>query len=408
MTTRKALHLVLSLAVIVSLCLPAASAAASHSEATDVASLSAQAGAVQPDSGLFRTRVTVDSPTRWGRLEAMDVVILERSADSALLLVDGEQLETLARLRFEPRANDELGLLVHAQAPERAWLLESLQPLLDQGIALQARLAVETEGEASKTQRQALRAAMQALTPEQIAAIGDSFSVDDDADGLTNTEEAWWCTDPMNTNSDGDTHGYTDGQEVAALLDFSLPRSVRWGYGPPFGPPAAWPDFNGADGNPNTPACNDGDWDTIPDYAEAYVVGTRVGTGNSENTDGDKFDDGQEFFGITYCPGGSATCGYGSYPRTQDYSFITSGMPSWVRPPGDSPFVAAYPVIDFLVDPATVRVVAKEIRTIERTITRARRYRPALPRPLAAAQRLALSTPTRIARGRRTQRQKEG
>ena len=44
-------------------------------------------------------------------------------------------------------------------------------------------------------------------------------------------------------------------------------------------------------------------------------------------------------------------------------------MPSWIRPPGDSPFVAAYPVIDFLVDPATIKVTTKEIRTVERTIT---------------------------------------
>ncbi len=214
-----------------------------------------------------------------------------------------------------------------------------------------------------------LRAAMRALKPEQLAGIASLSSVDDDADGLTNTEEIWWCTDPMNPNSDGDAQGYTDGQEVAALLDFTLPRNVRWGYGPPFGPPAAWPDFNGQDGNPATPACNDGDYDTIPDYAEAFMVGTRVGTGDSENTDGDKFDDGQELFGITFCPGGTASCGWGNFPRTQDYSFITSGMPSWIRPPGDSPFVAAYPVIDFLVDPATIEVTTKEIRTIERTIT---------------------------------------
>jgi len=99
------------------------------------------------------------------------------------------------------------------------------------------------------------------------------------------------------------------------------------------------------------------------------MVGTRVGTGDSENTDGDKFDDGQELFGTTYCPGAPLSCGYGSYPRTQDFSFITSAMPSWIRPPGDSPFVAAYPVIEFLVDPNTIRVTTKEIHTIERTIT---------------------------------------
>ncbi|MCA9330601.1 M23 family metallopeptidase, partial [Candidatus Saccharibacteria bacterium] len=82
-----------------------------------------------------------------------------------------------------------------------------------------------------------------------------------------------------------------------------------------------------------------------------------------------KFDDGQEFFGTTYCPGDPPNPCWGLYPRTQDYSFITNDMPSWVRPPGDSPFVAAYPVIDFLVDYVTVHVVAKEIYTVERTIT---------------------------------------
>ena len=156
---------------------------------------------------------------------------------------------------------------------------------------------------------------MQALTPEQIAATADSISVDDDADGLTNTEEAWWCTDPLNPNSDGDAAGYTDGQEVAALLDFTLSRTVRWGYGPPFGPPNAWPNFNDRNGT-HVNVCNDGDYDTIPDYAEAYMVGTRVGTGDSENTDGDKFDDGQEFFGTTFCPGGTDSCVWGNYPRT--------------------------------------------------------------------------------------------
>ena len=60
----------------------------------------------------------------------------------------------------------------------------------------------------------------------------------------TNTEETWWCTDPLNANSDGDAQVYSDGTEVDALLDFTLSRTVRWGYGPPSGPPNAWPNFN--------------------------------------------------------------------------------------------------------------------------------------------------------------------
>ncbi len=39
---------------------------------------------------------------------------------------------------------------------------------------------------------------------------------------------------------------------------------------------------------------------------------------NRESTDRDKFDDGQELFGTTYCPGSAGFCGYGSLPRTED------------------------------------------------------------------------------------------
>ncbi len=341
------------------------------------------AAATAPATGLYRTRVTLRQPADRKRLTELGVRLLDETGQTnestALILADEQQMEVLARLRFEPTATDELGALVSARASDKPWLAAGMAATLGQASAIQMRLqqaslAAETEkSDAAKSARdtdeKALRAVMGRVTVEQAAAVATLTSVDDDGDGLTNTQESWWCTDPLNPNSDGDAQGYTDGQEVTALLDLKLPRSVRYAYGPPFGPPNAWPDFNGQDGNPNTPACPDGDFDTIPDKAEAFMVGTRVGTLDSENTDGDKFDDGQELFGITYCPGGPASCGYGSYPRTQDYSFITSGMPSWVKSPGDSPFVAAYPVIDLRVDPSTIRVVTKEVRTVERTIS---------------------------------------
>ncbi|MEZ4730148.1 MAG: hypothetical protein R3E79_23710 [Caldilineaceae bacterium] len=160
-----------------------------------------------------------------------------------------------------------------------------------------------TESQADTAALATLRSAVNSLSLAQRAALNELPTLDFDSDGLTDTEESWWCTDPQNPNSDGDAQGYSDGQEVAALLDVTLPRTVRWGYGPPFGPPNAWPNFNNKDGNSATPACNDGDFDTIPDFAEAYMVGTRVGSQDMENTDGDKFDDGQELFGVTYCPG---------------------------------------------------------------------------------------------------------
>ena len=321
--------------------------------------LTGEVGALPSSSSLYRTQVAVRQPADWTRLERVGVTVLEQGDDWALVLVDEAQLETLARLRFEPRGTDELGMLVTAHAQAKPWLAASVRPLLqaweEHGLS---ELTDQPLGRGSES----ANSAHPALTPELKAGLATLTSVDDDADGLTNTEEQWWCTDPMNPNSDGDAQGYTDGQEVDALLDFTLPRNVRWGYGPPFGPPAAWPDFNGADGNPATPACNDGDYDTIPDYAEAYVVGFRV---PEESTDHDKFDDGQELFGVTYCPGAPTSCGYGSYPRIEYWSYIQASMPNWVLPPGDNPFVAAFPVPEVYVTPGSWHVERKTIITTE-------------------------------------------
>ncbi len=374
--SQRRIHLLLSLCVMLSLVIQPLGSVAAVTAPVEPLSVAAVDAAARPGF-LFRAAVSLDDIHTLARLRATGALVLHTldAEQTALVLADGEQLSDLARLGYRPRGADELRGLLDAQGPARRWLAESLQPLLAQADAIAAQQslagAAGVAGVAAAPDAAAmavLRAAVQSLTPEQIAATASSISVDDDADGLTNTEEAWWCTDPLNPNSDGDASGYTDGQEVTALLDFTLSRTVRWNYGPPFGPPAAWPNFNNRDGT-GVNVCNDGDYDTIPDYAEAYMVGTRVGTGDSENTDGDKFDDGQEFFGTTFCLPGQPDCGYGLYPRNQDFNFITNGMPSWIRPPGDSPFVAAYPVIDFLVDPATIEVTTKEIRTIERTIT---------------------------------------
>ena len=59
---------------------------------------------------LYRTRIQVTSPARWQRLEALGVTILERGDEWALVLADYEQLETLARLRFQPEETDELSI----------------------------------------------------------------------------------------------------------------------------------------------------------------------------------------------------------------------------------------------------------------------------------------------------------
>jgi hypothetical protein len=73
-------------------------------------------------TGLYRTRVAVRQPTDWARLERVGVTVLEQGEDWALVLADKDQLETLARLRFEPQNTDELGMLVAAHAQAEPWL----------------------------------------------------------------------------------------------------------------------------------------------------------------------------------------------------------------------------------------------------------------------------------------------
>ncbi len=289
---------------------------------------------------LYRTTVHIATQRDLARLEKLGVAVLTRdtAGKTAVVLVDAEQLETLARLRFEPRASDDADALVAVHAQEKPWLAAAWGEV-------RQRMAAD--------KRMNTASALASLSTSSLsAALAGLTSVDDDGDGLTNTEEAWWCTDPMNPNSDGDVQGYTDGQEVTALLDFTLPRATRWGYGPPFGPPNAWPNFNDRDGT-HVNVCNDGDFDTIPDYAEVYMVGTRV---PEESTDHDKFDDGQELFGVTFCPGAPTNCGYGSYPAVEYWNYIQASMPNWVLPPGDNPLVAAFPQPEVNVTPGSWHV----------------------------------------------------
>ena len=303
LTIRPVLSVLLVLSILLSSVAPVVAAPAVGVQA-------ATARATDEPTGLYRTRVAVESTAARQRLARLNLAVLEEGDGWLVVLVDEEQLADLARLGFTPRASEAVDATFLAGGP--TWLTSGLAPVLTQAATVQQERRTGATDEAVPDARyNDLRASLRALSPELAAALAATPSLDDDGDGLTNTEEAWWCTDPANPNSDGDAQGYSDGEEVAALLDVTQSRQVRWGYGPPFGPPNAWPDFNNRDGDPNTPACNDGDYDTIPDFAEVYVVGTRV---PFETTDNDKFDDGQELFGVTFCPGAPTNCGYGSYP----------------------------------------------------------------------------------------------
>ena len=308
---------------------------------------------------LYRTRVHLRNAHDRARLEQLDVVVLSEEKGSALVLADDAQLEALARLRFEPTTSDDLVTLLNAAGPDKAWLRSGLRPLLDRAATLQEREAAlqgaeRGDADALTAAREALRKAMRALTPEQKAGLAALSSVDDDGDGLTNTQEQWWCTDLMNPDSDGD--GTSDGDEVQALKDWMANRTA--------GPPATGKPF--AQWPPQIQDCVDDDQDSVPDMAERWDLGLNM---NRESTDRDKFDDGQELFGNTYCPGSGGFCGYGALPRNEGWGVIFAEMPSWVKAPGNHPLVAAFPVPEVDVVESSFHVQTVTTVTTDHTIT---------------------------------------
>ncbi len=251
-------------------------------------------------SATFRARVTLrDGPAR-ERLVSLGVTATSIDGDEALVLADENQLETLARLNYHPRDVSALASL-----------------LAQDGVQAQA---------------------------VTLAEVGALTAVDDDADGLTNTEESWWGTDALNPDSDGD--GVQDGAEVEALLAWlhnerdSFPASGR-----PF---LGWPDET-----------HDADFDGVPDLAEIWVLGLST---NRESTDRDKFDDGQELFGL-------ARWDWGALPRAEDTGYVFAEMPSWVEAPGDHPLVGAFPIPEVDVVPSSLQVETVTTVTTDHVIT---------------------------------------
>lgn len=255
--------------------------------------------------GLFRTRVAVPEPARWQRLEQIGVIVLDRGPDWGLLLADEEQMESLARLGFRPLQADSLESLLNAHGQEKPWLAQSLQPQLD------AARSAHERGDPVQL----------VLTAEQRAGLAALLAVDSDGDGLSDTQEEWWCTDLLNPDTDGD--GVGDGPEVIGLKEWM--QNEREGYPSSGKPFVGWP--SGIVG------CHDDDGDDVPDLAERWELGLNM---NNPSTDWDRYNDGMELFGFDH----------------------TGAMPPTVLPPGNHPLVAAYPVIQVDVVPSTLRVEA--------------------------------------------------
>lgn len=322
----------------------------------------------QPDApGLFRTVVDVQSAAQWRDLERMQPVFLDRGDDWAWLLVDDVQLADLARLRYNPDQTNSLGTLL---ALQDAAVRSVFEPLMAQTQALATQVAVRPESDsagdtedaaAAGAARAELRAAMHALAAEQRALLATVATVDGDADGATDDQESWWCTDP--TNPDTDFDGASDGAELAALREWANNSTRdRLHAGPPVtGQPfIGWP--------PDNPGCLDNDRDSIPNLAELYFLGFNMA---AESTDRDQFDDGQELFGTTNCPGSGTGCGYGSLPpaSTDPGVVLFPEMPGWVRAPGNHPLVAGLPVVEIDIVPSSLNVKTVTTITTDKTIS---------------------------------------
>lgn len=278
---------------------------------------------MQAPDGPYRTTVTIHGKADVKRLKDMGVKILTSTKDAATLIVSRAQLEQIAKLHFMPHQTELVSLL----RPRG-------------GSPLSAT----------------------STTAEILAATGP----DGDADGLGDTEEGWWCTSATNADSDNDkvsdgievNGGIVNGVRVYGLIDWvSHLTPTRPGSGKPF---AGWP--------PAQANCFDSDYDSVPDAVEVYVFGLNP---NRESTARDKFDDGQKLFGLTNCPGSGGGCGYGALPRLADWNagVIFAEMPSWVKPPYDSPFVAAFPDPDVEVVPSSFVVTAKTTITTNREVS---------------------------------------
>ncbi|MBI1299254.1 hypothetical protein GC175_30350, partial [bacterium] len=299
---------------------------------------------------LFRTRVDVRTTAMWMGLEEMNPVFLERGDDWALLLVDDEQLESLARRRYNPTGTDTLEALTNHNAG-RSRTAADMSALFAQATSLRQALEVgAADVETTSALRGELRAALHALTMQQRSFLATSTSLDSDNDGLNDTLEGYWCTNPQMADSDFD--GVSDGEEVNRLK--------AWMNNQLSAPPSSGKPFQGWPHQKEN--CFDDDSDSVPDAAERLELGLNA---DRESTDLDKFDDGQELFGLTFCTGQGGFCSYGALPRNADWGIITAGMPSWVKAPGNHPLVAAFPIPEVDVVESSMKVEPVTVITTE-------------------------------------------
>ncbi|MEM7532139.1 MAG: CARDB domain-containing protein [Chloroflexota bacterium] len=320
-----------------------------------------------PSHTLFRTHIQIATKSQWRMLDEMGVTILdsqprqranEQQVDEAVVLVDIIQLEDLARWQYHPQQTEDFSTLIAADKNTNTAnlqpLLTQMQTFADMNQQVRAATTINASAEFAATLTN-LRSAVQHLTSAQKQEITAIEETDSDGDGVTDTVEGFWCTDPSRADTDFD--GTDDGEEIARLK--------AWMNNEVAGPPSTGKPFLGWPHQKSE--CYDDDSDAVPDIAERLDLGLNA---SRESTDRDKFDDGQELFGITYCQGNGGYCSYGALPRNEDWGVIFAEMPAWVRAPGNHPLVAAYPVPEVDIVPSSFRVETVTEVTTENAIAK--------------------------------------
>jgi SdrD B-like domain/CARDB/Bacterial TSP3 repeat len=272
-------------------------------------------------AGMFRADIVLRDAYDRARLDEAGIVVLSETADSARVLVDMMQIGLLGSWYLFPHN------------------LMSVQHMpIDAPILPRSALSGHESFIYYTKVPSAQRAWASSLSTRQKNAIDRIANADQDNDGLTDEDELFWCTNPINPNSDG--LGPNDGDEVAALRAWMQnDYAQNPGNGYPFA--ISW-FLNDAN------RCEDGDYDSIPDRAE-QKIGLDF---TRESTDGDKFDDGQELYGVTYFPGAR----WGLLPRIEDAAVISANMPTWVGAPGHHPLIAAFPIPQISIKPNSINV----------------------------------------------------
>lgn len=291
-------------------------------------------------AGMFRVDVDVRDAYDRARIDEAGIVVLSDASDSVRVLVDTMQRAQLARWGMFPYnvvSVAELGV----DAPP---LARSSGTIIDQ-YKRSLRVA---------SPQRAWASSLSTRTRLKLAATDAS---DRDGDGLSDTQEMEWCTNPNLADSDRD--GISDKAEIDRLrlwMAHGTDRAPNKGF-PFLGTPFMNSDVTG---------CYDTDQDSIPDFVE-QDLGLDSGR---ESSDGDKYDDGQELYGRTHCTNSGGYCGYGSLPRNSDRGVIMAEMPNYVLTPGNHPVIAAITLPDISVKPGSIRVRPITVITTEKgTIT---------------------------------------